>query len=89
MNRRLAHLTGSLLALLFLQACASQPAGEPGAPGFWLGLWHGFTAPITFVISLFNEDVRIYSFPNSGRWYDFGFLIGACSWGGAGAAARR
>ena len=37
--------------------------------------------------SLFT-DVRIYSFPNSGGWYDFGYLIGASLFlGGSGASS--
>jgi hypothetical protein len=42
----------------------------------------------TFVGSLFTH-VRIYNFPNSGRWYDFGYLIGAAMiLGGGGSAAN-
>jgi hypothetical protein len=25
--------------------------------GFWLGLWHGLIAPITFILSLIREDI--------------------------------
>lgn len=56
-----------------------SPAGRPevlGLPGFWTGLLHGFLIVFSFIGSLFT-DVRIYNFPNVGRWYDFGFLIGA------------
>jgi hypothetical protein len=28
--------------------------------GFWLGLWHGIICPVTFLISLFNDNVNIY-----------------------------
>jgi hypothetical protein len=28
--------------------------------GFWLGLWHGLIAPITFTLSLFKEDIGVY-----------------------------
>ena len=45
--------------------------------GFLGGLWHGMISPITFIISLFTQDVRIYEATNNGRWYDFGFCIGA------------
>lgn len=45
--------------------------------GFWAGLWHGLLIGITFIVSLFNDGVRIYETNNSGRWYDFGFLLGA------------
>ena len=44
--------------------------------GFWLGLWHGFTAPFAFVISLFKDDIGVYEAHNNGRWYNFGFILG-------------
>lgn len=44
--------------------------------GFLGGLWHGFIAVITFIISLFNAKVTIWETNNNGRWYDLGFLIG-------------
>lgn len=78
----------SVGALLLLSACAAQPAGSPGAPAFWSGLGHGLIAPIAFIVSLFNDDVRMYAFPNDGRWYDFGFLLGISTWGGGVAASR-
>jgi hypothetical protein len=31
---------------------------------------------ITFLVSLFNPNVRSYEVNNRGRWYDFGFLLG-------------
>jgi hypothetical protein len=85
-------------ATLLLSSCAAGPnpaAGtgdEPG--GFWLGLWHGIILPVTFVISLFTDDVSIYEAANNGNWYDFGFFLGVAmslggSGGGAGARARR
>ena len=58
----------------------------PGAPpaGFWAGFWHGIITPITFIVSLFTPRVRIYETHNSGRWYDFGFVIGLLgSFGGS------
>jgi hypothetical protein len=76
------------VALLFVSCAAHQPVGQAGEPGFWLGLWHGIASPITFIISLFS-DIRIYAFPNAGRWYDFGFLIGLCVWSGGGCGAAK
>lgn len=53
--------------------------------GFLAGLWHGLICVITFIISLFAPGVRIYETHNTGRWYDFGFLIGASiAFGGGG-----
>jgi hypothetical protein len=81
-----------LLALLLASCAATQPPTIPllDAPGFWKGLWHGFIAPVTFIISLFSDDVRIYAFPNAGRWYDFGFMLGISGFsGGILAGSRR
>lgn len=68
------------LAVLALSACFAEQVQAPSAravlPGFWLGLWHGIFAPISFIVSLFSDHVRIYASPNSGLWYDFGFMIG-------------
>lgn len=80
----------ALLAAASLAACAHQPGRLPFAevPGFWFGIWHGLVGPIALVGSAFT-DVRMYAFPNSGPWYDLGFLLGIGVWGGGGAAARR
>lgn len=45
--------------------------------GFWSGLWHGWTMTITFIWSLFDDDVAIYAVNNNGAWYNFGFIFGA------------
>lgn len=61
---------------------------EAGAKpaGFWAGLWHGLISPVTFFVSLFSAGVRIYEVKNNGRWYDFGFIIGASGAFGAGGS---
>lgn len=87
------------LALLVLVLAACTPGENPlvGTPspagdvaGFFYGLWHGFIAPFTFVISLFTDIVNVYDVHNNGNWYDFGFVLGAgILFGGGGAGARR
>ncbi len=57
--------------------------------GFLAGFWHGLIAPITFIVSLFNPDVRIYETNNDGLWYDFGFIVGASSSLGGGGASTH
>jgi hypothetical protein len=76
----------SLLALL--AACARQPyaADYTNVPGFFAGIWHGLITPFAFVGAIFT-DIRIYASPNSGNWYDFGYLLGLSAWAG-GAASR-
>lgn len=44
--------------------------------GFLAGVWHGTIFVISFIFSLFNDDVAVYAANNSGGWYDFGFLLG-------------
>ncbi len=93
-SRRAAGLMVTVLALAVLGACAAGPnpasTGGPDAAGFWLGLWQGLISPITFIVSLFNDQVSIYEVHNNGNWYDFGFMLGVASvfsGGGGGAAA--
>ncbi len=88
LTSRSAGLLAVALGAALFAACAHQPGVGPymDAPGFFPGLLHGLIAPFAFVGSLFMK-VRMYAWPNSGAWYDFGFLIGLGVWGG-GAAAR-
>ncbi len=78
-------ITLGIFAVLFLTACATQSAENViDPPGFFSGLFHGFIVLFSFIISLFT-DYEIYAFPNSGGWYDFGFLLGImCFFGGSG-----
>jgi hypothetical protein len=73
-----------VLSTLVLAACAAtqQPdAVTAGAPGFLLGLWHGFIFPVAWVVSLFVSEVAVYAVPNSGGWYDFGYFLGIVVFG--------
>jgi hypothetical protein len=96
MVRSGSRLLAVLVLALVLVACApgSNPAvgiaveGESLA-GFWMGLWQGFISPVTFVISLFTDNVSIYEVHNTGNWYDFGFVIGAGILFGAGPIGSR
>lgn len=91
-TRRLWWVAG--LALL-LAGCAAgandliDTANVQGdIAGFWRGLWHGLIAPLTFVVSLFTHQVRVYEVHNVGTWYDFGFLLGvSVAFGGGGGHA--
>ena len=64
-----------------------KPDAKPA--GFWAGVWQGLICPITFIVSLFKPGVRIYETNNRGRWYDFGFLLGASSSLGGGDEAAH
>ena len=69
-KKRIIWILMGLLIILALVSCmagpnmmkgAEGPDGEPA--GFWLGLWHGLIAFISFIVSLFNknQDMRIRS----------------------------
>lgn len=76
---------------ILLSSCATHSIAHIGdPPGFFSGLIHGFLIMFNFIIGLFT-DYKIYSFPNSGGWYDFGFLLGASMFlgGGSGAGVCR
>lgn len=82
--------------LVVASACAPGVNPEAGAPadgvvaGFWLGLWHGIIAPVTFVVSLFLDHINVYEVHNSGNWYDAGFMLGiGALWGGGSSGRRR
>jgi hypothetical protein len=95
---RYIYIIGILfISLALLAGCAAGPNNmeksadsEGRVAGFWLGLWHGFIAPITFIISLFSDNVHMYEVHNNGNWYNLGFLIGAAVMlGGSGSASKR
>jgi hypothetical protein len=96
-NRTFQFLLVTLL--VFVGGCAHQPDPSLQLPpeelalsgqlmGFLVGLFHGFTIVFNMVASLiFN--VRIYTFPNSGRLYDLGYVLGAAAFLSGGARASR
>src|SRR3954469_17628556 len=91
MKRRLVI---ACLCICLLGCLASQPTLGPMVcaeplPGFWRGFWHGFIAPGAFIASLVSTEVRMYAFPNIGRWYDLGFMLGIGGFSGGIMASRR
>ncbi|MBU1693890.1 MAG: hypothetical protein KKC51_07980 [Verrucomicrobia bacterium] len=82
------------IVMLFVAGCAAGDARFEAAPaGFWAGLWHGLICIVTFIISLFNDSVRVYEVHNAGHLYDLGFILGAAiafgGCGGSGACRSR
>lgn len=66
-----------LLLVVVLAGCLpGDGASSPDEPaGFFSGVWHGWIAPISLIVSLFNEEIGIYEVENTGGWYDFGFYV--------------
>ncbi len=81
---RLRKAALGLTLALPLTACAATQASDavaPTAPGFLLGLWHGFIFPVAWIVSLFVSKVAVYAVPNNGGWYDFGYFLGIVVFG--------
>lgn len=72
----------TICCFLFLSSCAeAQPQIQEcligHQYGFWGGLWHGFISPISFIGSLFNDNIDMWAVNNNGGWYTFGFVLGS------------
>jgi len=97
MTKRLAlGISLALVALFLMASCAPGPNSAEKTPnaegkvaGFWKGLWQGLISPITFIISLFTKNVRLYEIHNNGNWYNFGFVVGAGLFLSGGILGRR
>jgi len=80
-NRLAFAFTSVLLVAILFTGCADvTPIKEcviDTPYGFWGGLWHGIIAPLSFIGSLFSDDIAMYAVNNNGGWYDFGFVLGA------------
>ena len=92
-------LVALVVAVMMLAGCAPGPNrmvgtadAEGEVAGFWLGLWNGFISPVTFIVSLFSANVKMYDVHNSGNWYDLGFILGVMiifGGGGGGTCSKR
>ena len=80
MKKKLLVLVTLCLCVLLCTSCAEVTNVQqclPGDPyGFWGGLWHGLIAPISFIGSLFSDNIAVWAVNNNGAWYSLGFLIG-------------
>lgn len=90
-------LFGIFASVLLIVGCASPEPIDPclnpeDKLGFLFGLIHGFLAPLTFIISLFSDEVTMYAVNNNETWYDLGFLLGIGGFSGGifkGASRKR
>ena len=96
-KKRLFFVSIAILAMLLLAGCTAGTSptvdvldADGKSAGFWLGLWHGVISMVTFIISLFSDNVNVYEVHNSGNWYDFGFMFGvSLIFGGGARGAKR
>jgi len=95
-KRKYLLLGLALIITLVILSCApdnerwDQEINPGHDAGFWAGIWHGLIVVITFIISLFTNEVGIYEVSNSGWSYNLGYLIGLMiSLGGMFRHTRR
>lgn len=92
-NRRKSILLSILLItfVLMLTACipgdGTYTVQRPA--GFFSGIWHGWVAPISLIIGLFDKNIHIYEAVNRGWLYDFGFYMAIISGFGGLSLARK
>lgn len=81
----------AVMVLLFTGCVPGDGTNTAGNPAnFFWGIWHGWIAPISFILGLFNNgQTRIYEVNNVGLWYDFGFYIAVISGFGGIALFRK
>jgi hypothetical protein len=84
-------LFGLIIYLLLFWWYANTVIARPEPTlyvNFFWGLLHGIFAVPSFILSLFSDNVAIYQTPNSGGWYNFGFLIGVGAFTSSARASR-
>ena len=77
MKKSLLVIALVLGLVVLLSGCLATESMAPTSKiaGFFLGVWHGWTAPIALIIRLFNPAIRIYAANNAGWWYEFGYYV--------------
>jgi hypothetical protein len=94
-NKRYLLLLVVILALVFMNCGPgnerwNQEINPGNKAGFLIGVWHGVIIIVTFVVSLFTNDVGIYEVNNTGWPYNLGFIIGLnISIGGMFSSRKR
>lgn len=76
MKKNIVKIIVIVIVSTFLVACfAGTKTVEDKPAGFFLGIWHGWIAPLSLILEIFNSDIRIYETNNRGFLYDLGFYI--------------
>jgi hypothetical protein len=82
-----------LIGVVIVTMAACVPGGgefrNESPAGLFFGIWHGWIAPISLIMSFFNSSIRIYEVHNTGFWYDFGFYIAIISGFGGVSLTRK
>lgn len=76
-RRKLLIIAAVILFTLVLTGCLpGDGKNSPDNPaGFLWGIWHGWIAPVSLIVSLFKENISLFESHNSGFWYELGFYL--------------
>lgn len=65
-----------VVLLTFISCLPGDGASTIKEPaGFIWGVWHGWIAPVSLIVSYFDRDISIYESINNGFIYDLGFYL--------------
>jgi polyferredoxin len=80
-----------LMVLILMTSClpGTRSSIDQKPAGFFMGIWHGWIAPISLIGHFFNGEIRIYEPNNTGWWYDFGFYMAIVGGFGGLSLARK
>jgi ABC-type multidrug transport system permease subunit len=80
-----------LFLLLVLTGCMANvtPAFESNPAGFFLGIWHGWLAPLSLILQIFNPEHSIFELNNTGFGYEIGFYMAVISGFGGLSLLRK
>ena len=56
---------------------------------FFSGIWHGWIAPLSLILGIFTDNIRVYEMNNTGWWYDLGFYMAIISGFGGISLSRK
>lgn len=79
------------LMVILLTSCipGDGKATIENPAGFFSGIWHGWLAPLSLIISIFKDHINIYEVHNTGFWYDLGYYMAIISGFGGLSLARK
>jgi len=91
MNKKTVILLLLVMFTLLFTGCIpgdGRATAENPARFLW-GIWHGWVAPVSLIISLFNPAINIYESWNTGFWYDLGFYMAILGGFGSVSLSRK
>jgi hypothetical protein len=89
--KNLKHLVVLFFITILLAGCVlgSGHNDMEKKAGFFPGIWHGWIASASLIISIFDKKIRIYETNNTGFWDDFGYYIAVIGFGGLALFRKR